>query len=144
MKSRLILTVPLPVPNDMFNALCDYMDEVKCKRHISELAGAAIRSWIAEARRRAAESADQLQKGYQWKTMFLPTGTRLKTSVRGRTFYAVVEGDQILYEGKSVSPHEFANLFGVEGRNAWRDVWVHLPYEPKWQGAGVLRRTMDS
>mgnify|MGYP006318809633 CR=1 FL=1 len=143
MKTRMILTIPVPVPNDAFIALCDYMDEVKCKRDIAELTGAAISTWIADARKRAAQSADQLPKGYQWKTVFLPTGTRLKTIVQGRAFYATVDGDQINYEGRPVSPHEFANLFGVDGRNAWRDVWVHLPYEPIWQGASLLRKKIQ-
>ena len=35
MKTKMVLTIPVPVPNDMFTALCDYMDEVRCKRDIA-------------------------------------------------------------------------------------------------------------
>ena len=140
MKSRMVLTIPVPVPDHIFTALCDYMDEVRCKHDISALAGAAIAKWIADARRRAAESDPKPLPGYQWKAIFLPTGTQLKTIVRGRTFHAVVEGDQVVHDGQAVTPHEFANMFGVSGRNAWRDVWLYLPYEPVWQPAATIRK----
>lgn len=139
MKSRPINLISLYVPDTAVDALSDYLDEVRCKRHIALIAGEAIREWIARARARAAETPDQAPQGYQWKGVFLPSGTRLKTQVRGRTYYAAVEGNQIQYDGKAVSPHVFANAFGVEGRNAWRDIWLHLPYESTWRPAISLK-----
>ena len=143
MKTKMVLTIPVPVPNDMFIALCDYMDEVRCKRDIAFVTGDAIKLWIAQGRARAAEAPDNTPRGYQWKSIFLPSGTRLKTQVRGRSYYAIVENDRITYEGHDVSPHEFANAFGVSGRNAWRDVWVHLPYDQAWKLAASLRKSAE-
>lgn len=142
MKRDLVLTIPVPVPHEVFNALCDYMDEVHCKRHITFVAGDAIKAWIADARKRAAESPTAVAQGYQWKILFLPSGTRLKTSVRGRTMYAVVEGERIIHENRTMSPHEFANAFGVRGRNAWRDIWIHLPYDETWRLAATVRKSL--
>lgn len=140
MKSRPINLISLYVQDTAVDALSDYLDEVRCKRHISLVASEAIREWIARGRARAAEAPEKALQGYQWKGVFLPSGTRLKTRVRGRTYYATVEGDHIKYEGKAVSPHVFANAFGVDGRNAWRDIWLHLPYEPTWQAAISLKK----
>lgn len=137
--NRTILTIPIPVPHDAFHALCDYMEEVRCKRDIAILAGEAIKAWIAQARIRAAEAPVKASPGYQWKQLFLPSGTRLKTRVRGRTYYAVVDGDRITCDGSETSPHAFANGFGVIGRNAWRDIWVHLPYDETWKVAATLK-----
>lgn len=143
MKRDPIVTMPIPVALDVFNALCDYMDEVRCKRHITFVTGDAIKAWIADARKRAAESTAAIPAGYQWKELFLPSGTRLKTKVRGRTWYAVVEGERIIHDNRSMSPSEFANAFGVTGRNAWRDIWVHLPYDESWRLAASIRKSLE-
>ena len=143
MRKDPVLTIPIPVPKDVFNALCDYMDEARCTRHITFVTGDAIKAWIAEARKRAAESPAAVSLGYQWKSLFLPSGTRLKTRVRGRTWIAVVEGDHIIYDSRSMSPHEFANAFGVTGRNSWRDIWVHLPYDETWRLASSIRKSLE-
>ncbi|HEU4850964.1 MAG TPA: hypothetical protein VFT37_02285 [Telluria sp.] len=140
MNTRMLLTIPVPVPHDVFNALCDYLDEVRCRRDIAIVAGDAITAWIAQGRKRAAEAPGKVEMGYQWKQVFLPAGTRLKTCVRGETQFALVEGNRIMLDGRAVSPHEFANAFGVSGRNAWRDVWVHLPYDESWRPAASLKR----
>ncbi|HEY1043936.1 MAG TPA: hypothetical protein VGE60_08745 [Telluria sp.] len=141
MKTRTVITIPIPVPDTAFNALCDYMDEVRCKRDIAFVAGDAILAYIASGRARAAEAPGKAPpQGYQWKEIFLPAGTRLKTRVQRRTYYAAVEGDRIQYDGTEISPHVFANAFGVEGRNAWRHVWVHLPYDTTWKIASSLRK----
>ncbi|MFD2366230.1 hypothetical protein [Pseudoduganella sp. GCM10020061] len=140
MKTRTVITIPIPVPDKAFNALCDYMDGVRCKRDIAFVAGDAILAYIANGRARAAEAPGKAPQGFQWKDVFLPDGTRLKTRVRRRTYYAAVQGDRIQCEGKEMSPHVFANAFGVEGRNAWRHVWVHLPYDTSWKIASSLRQ----
>lgn len=139
MNTRMLLTIPVPVPHDVFNALCDYMEEVRCRRDIAIVAGDAITAWIAQGRKRAAEASERVEMGYQWKSLFLPAGTRLKTCVRGETWYALVEENRIMFNGRAVSPHEFANAFDVSGRNAWRDVWVHLPYDESWRQASTLK-----
>jgi hypothetical protein len=102
MKTRTVITIPIPVPDKAFNALCDYMDEVRCKRDIAFVAGDAILAYIANGRARAAEAPGQAPRGFQWKDVFLPDGTRLKTRVRRRTYYAAVQGDRIQCEKTSL------------------------------------------
>jgi hypothetical protein len=46
------------------------------------------------------DSGDK-NKGYQWLTVFLPNGTKLKMAYKGRDYYAEVAHEKIMYEGES-------------------------------------------
>lgn len=76
--------------------------------------------------------------GYQWKEIFLPAGTTLRTTHDGITKFAYVRGDRILCEDKPVSPSQFVNGGGT-GRNAWRFVWIRFPGHEHWQPAARCR-----
>ena len=77
--------------------------------------------------------------GYQWKGLFLPDGTVLRTVFKGKNHHCRVEGDQILYEGQARSPSGFVNAVGGVRRNAWKSVWLLLPDSKHWQLADRLR-----
>jgi hypothetical protein len=77
--------------------------------------------------------------GYQWKSLFLPTGTLLRTVFGGKNYHCTVEGDQILYNGKPVSPSGFVNAVGGIRRNAWRCTWILFPDSKDWKLADALR-----
>jgi hypothetical protein len=93
--------------------------------------------WLAAAKARAAETRNA--DGFQWKELFLPSGTRLRTTFNGQRSHALVEGDNIVFNGRSVSPSEFANGVGGRGRNAWKVVWLMLPHDGLWKVAKTLR-----
>jgi len=66
--------------------------------------------------------------GYQWKSLFLPSGTTLRMPYLGKNYYAKVEGDYILYEGQSVSPNEFTlAVTGGKVYSAARILWIMRP-----------------
>jgi hypothetical protein len=77
----------------------------------------AIEDWIAQQQRKAASSGSS-GGGYQWKGLFLPSGTRLRMWHGGGHHYAEVEGDNIVFEGRRVSPAQMANSVAGNTRNA--------------------------
>lgn len=68
-------------------------------------------------------------EGYQWKGLFLPSGTDLRMSTREGTGRARVCGDHIMYQGRRVSPRGLTLAIAGGGRNAWRDLWLRMPGE---------------
>jgi hypothetical protein len=82
-------------------------------------------------------------KGYQWKLLFLPEGTWLRTWSYGEHRFARVVGNRILHEGKVVSPNQFARSFARSMRNAWKDISICLPGEKIFRLANKLRRELE-
>lgn len=79
--------------------------------------------------------------GYHWSSLFLPNGTKVSMSYKGKTYNAEVRHAQIWYEGKSYSPAELARVIASNtSRNAWRDLMIRRPNDQEWQLADVLRR----
>jgi hypothetical protein len=86
------------------------------------------------------DSGDK-NKGYQWLTVFLHNGTRLKMAYKGCDYYAEVAHEKIMYEGESFSPSGLANrIASGTARNAWRDLWIKRPRDKEWVLADDLRR----
>jgi hypothetical protein len=97
----------------------------------------AIDEWM---RRFAPDACGEPEfAGYQWKSVFLPHETVLRTTFKGKNHHCRVENDQIIYEGKTLSPSGFVNAVGGIRRNAWKSVWVLLPDTKHWQLADTLR-----
>jgi hypothetical protein len=131
-------TIQIPVPFTVFQKLCDYIESAPRKRELSEVAGAAIEEWLASAVNAPVDSRTLLS-GYQWKGLFLPSGTVLRTSFKGRNQQATVDGDSVMFDGHAVSPSEFVNAAGGTARNAWRAVWLLFPDEKIWRLAATCR-----
>ena len=98
---------------------------------VTQAASAAIRAWIGANTPQASPApADPASsQGYQWKSLFLASGTELRMSTRSATYYARVKGDDIMYQGRRVSPRALTLAIAGEGRNAWRDLWLKFPGE---------------
>ena len=103
-----------------------------------EVAADAIEEWM---RRHAPDGLPNKPfiAGYQWKRVFLPDGTLLRTVFDGKNYHAMVEGDHILYQDKAVSPSGFVNAVGGMRRNAWRCTWIRFPDSDEWKLADTLR-----
>lgn len=134
------LTFPVHVPFKAYDSLASYMEEVRCTLDITQVVTMAISDWIRQSRMRAAEAPSEKTAGYLWKDVFLPSGTRLRTKAAGQIAYALVQGNELLCEGRRLSPSQFANALGGANRSAWRFVWVKLPYEDQWVAASELRK----
>jgi hypothetical protein len=139
--------VSLQVPPRTFYALASYLHESGSGADIEDLAATAIDEWVVQARVRARTGGATQGRGYQWKGLFLPSGSRLRMSCDGKSHYAEVDGDDIVFEGRSVSPAQMANTVAGGTRNAWRELWILSPGETVWKSAWALRnqaRQIDS
>ena len=68
------------LPTQVFFDLSDYMQATRTRADMSEL-GLAVVDWLAAAKARAADARNA--EGFQWKELFLPSGTRLRTTFNG-------------------------------------------------------------
>jgi hypothetical protein len=136
--------IPIGLRGSVLIALCDAVDDPCFTEKAHEALCTAVTEWL-ERRRTTVEGAPQSQAttqpcakaGYQWKQLFLPEGSELRVTLRGRVHHAAVEGNHIIYNGKPVSPSQIANAGDVV-RNAWRVVWLKLPGE-EWERAAHRR-----
>lgn len=80
-------------------------------------------------------------RGYFWKALFLPEGTRLRVFMRGGG-QAEVIGNELVYEGLPTSPNQFLRRFRGIPRNAWEELCIRFPGEKSWRRARELRREL--
>ena len=127
----------ISVSLDVYNQLSRDSLETGYEKEDWEIAAEAIDEWM----RRHSPNAISMPatKGYQWKSLFLPDGTLLRTVFGGKNHHCLVEDDRIVYNGQAVSPSGFVNAVGGIRRNAWRSTWVLLPDTEQWKLADTLR-----
>lgn len=131
--------INIPVPFQTFDDLSDFCDGRRVTEEFAQVAGRAISEWIAMQNKATAEGESALQGGYQWKSLFLPSGTKIRIGIRRKVHHAIVEGDYILYHGEQVSPAQLVNQLAGCTRNAWKHVWLLLPGETRWRLAETMR-----
>lgn len=138
--------VCIPIPTEVFAGLIDFLREEGSDRDPVKAVEDAIDYWIDNASWKQEDLLPEIfqvpprhQRGYIWKEVFLPHGTRLRMRYKRQDHYAKVEGDEILYQGEPVSPSEFAFRVTKTSRNAWRDIWIKRPDDSKWYLADDLR-----
>ncbi|NRR34105.1 hypothetical protein HSX11_28405 [Oxalobacteraceae bacterium] len=118
------------------------MEQANEQNTVSSLIGKALELYLSqppEIRDKAACQREIIH-GYQWKNVFLPEGTVLRSWSYGENNYAVVEGDQLMHAGRSVSPNQFARSFARTFRNAWMDLSIKRPQDKTYIHANRLRR----
>lgn len=131
------------VPPSLMGELTMYLRKSGNTMSPAQAATAAIRAWIKAQEQSAPAApapAPAITCGYQWKNLFLPEGTELRMSTVGSTYHARVEGDDIIFNGRKVSPRGLTLAIAGEGRNAWRDVWLKFPGERHFVPASRCRR----
>lgn len=132
-------TVTVQLETDTLLKLINRLSELGGTQDVSEGVSAAIEFWLAEQAKLSTGCDPASVRGYQWKTVFLPEGTVLRSWSYGDHNYARVEGDQIIHEGKAVSPNQFAQSFARATRNAWTDLYVRRPCDKRFTLACRLR-----
>jgi hypothetical protein len=136
--------VSVPLATGHFLGLAKFLKENGSSADPVEIISVALDYWMENA---AWKKGDLIlgvnvdARGYSWKTVFLPTGTVLRIKYEGQFHYAKVEGDYLLYEGKQVSPNQFAFIVTRTARDAWRDLWVKRPSDDDYRVADDLRRS---
>lgn len=100
----------------------------------------AIELWLAEQSKLQIGGDPSAVHGYQWKTVFLPDGTLLRTVSYHDEQYARVQGSEIIFNGRAVTPNQLAHWAGRGTRNAWNDIYVRRPQDKFYILANGLRR----
>ena len=79
-------------------------------------------------------------KGYHWQNVFLPNGSTLKVTYKGKDQFAEVRHQQVYYEDKPCSPSQFVRrVANNTSRNAWHDIWVKRPSDRDWVFSDLIR-----
>ncbi|MBP1203378.1 hypothetical protein JOD97_001392 [Duganella sp. 1411] len=132
-------TVTVQVPTDTLLHLIEKLRRRGGSQDISEAMTKAVECWLEDPARFAPGADPADMHGYQWKSLFLPAGTVLKSWSYGENNYARVEGDQIIHNGRAVSPNQFAQSFARSTRNAWQDLFIRRPGDKTFKIACRLR-----
>jgi hypothetical protein len=132
----------LPVTLEIHQQLLCASVNSAFKHEAWEIGAIAIREWMT--RNNPESFAMQETCGYQWKHLFLPNGTLLRTIFNGKNFHCLVEKDHIRYNGQEISPSGFVNTVGGVRRNAWKVIWILFPNCSVWKSAGTLRTRKTS
>jgi hypothetical protein len=104
-----------------------------------------VQHWLKlDAERIELRKNGPSMRGFQWKNLFLPEGTCLRTSYHHSVEFAKVVGDHIHADddGEALTPSLFANRY-AKGRNAWRLIWLRFPGEAGWVRADDYRARID-
>jgi hypothetical protein len=133
-------TVSVQLPHPVLLQLIAHLEKHGGPQDLSAAILAAVELWLCE--QQSPHPGQPPLHGYQWKSLFLPEGTRLRSWSYGEHNYAEVVGDQIIHNGHAVSPNQFARSFARSNRNAWSDLSVRRPGDKKWTVASRLRREL--
>jgi hypothetical protein len=134
--------IPLASAQGM-RRLAAFLKETGSRLSPAEAANEAIDDWIARKRGKLPDHIVEPTRGYRWKALFLPDGTILRMHRGGAAFDARVQGNDLVYQGRSVSPRQMTVAVAGEGYNAWRTLWVLLPGLARWQPAWRLRHNEE-
>jgi hypothetical protein len=135
--------VAIPVPTEKFLELSNFLQSKGDRRDPVHAVWDAIEYWLMNADWKPELLRQNDTHGYQWKSLFLPEGTQIRMPYKGQYYYAKVERDEIIYEGKSISPGSLANTITSSSRNAWRDLWIKRPDDKEWKLADECRRETE-
>ncbi|MES2118276.1 MAG: hypothetical protein V4578_24125 [Pseudomonadota bacterium] len=134
-------TVSLPLDGHTLARLIAHLRQSSSgTRDLAEIMANAVNSWIYAQEVGQAGADTDCVRGYQWKSLFLPEGTVLRSWSYGEHNYARVEGDRIIHRGRAVSPNQFAQSFARTTRNAWTDLFIRRPGDKRFHLADCLRR----
>lgn len=134
-------TMSVQLPTHTLLQLIERLRSRGGSQDMSEAISSAVQLWLdGQSADADFEAADT--RGYQWKSLFLPEGTVLRSWSYGEHNYARVEGEEIIHKGKAVSPNQFARSFARTTRNAWFDLSIRRPGEKHFKMAALLRKEL--
>jgi hypothetical protein len=141
--------IAIPIPTKLFLAVLTRLRETGSDRDPVDAIHHAIEAWLSASapkhdRSRASEDVRHQdvdeRDGYWWKLVFLPSGTKVRMTYRGRMAQAEVSSSGINYQGQPLTPSEFTHRVTNTNRNAWRDIELLFPDSESWVSADDLRK----
>lgn len=136
-------TVSVQLPTPILLNLVEQLKRRAGSQDLSEAITQAVEFWLADLKQFPKAADPDGLHGYQWKCLFLPEGTVLRSWSYGEHNYATVEGDEIIHKGKPVTPNQFARSFARTTRNAWNDLFVRRPGDQQFRLACLLRKEIQ-
>jgi len=133
------LLFSLPASFETYQGLGNFMFAHGLKQEMYELVDEIVTGWMAQFEAAESKGKPRTIDGYQWKDVFLPDGTTLRNVYRRTSYLAHIDGRELHFKGRSVSPAQFVNEVGGSYRNAWKTVWIRFPNENEWKLAMTLR-----
>jgi hypothetical protein len=117
--------------------------------NLDEAVNQAILNWLEKASQPPVPAQDAAPeaptiRGYHWKTLFLPEGTRLRIAAHPEHPEARVVGDDIECRGGRISPNAYVQACPGAHRNAWELIHVLVPGARHWKRADLLRRALPA
>lgn len=135
MHSNLNSFVSVPLPTALVNSLL-----TRSPHGISSLIENVVYDYLE---RTEEDFIPPIQaEGVHWESLFLPNGTEVRTKYFGEYKTALVDGENIVWEGKTYP--SFARLTnamrGGTMNNAWKELHVKRPADKMWMSAQSIRR----
>jgi len=159
-KSDLSPSISVNIPQSLYHEfILRKQDDVNVSEMIAEQAYYFLERTLGDediwSYTHAEEAADESQwkvreefgpahEGYYWKKVFLPNGTKIKMTYKGKIYYAEVKYKKILHEGREHSPSQLVNYITNSSRNAWRDLYLMFPGRDEWEWAYSVRNALDN
>lgn len=131
--------VSVPIESSQIQRLIDQLGRRGGAPDLQQALADAIELWLVEQRKLQVGGAPRSVHGYQWKTVFLPDGTLLRTVSYHDEQCAQVQGNEIIFNGRVVTPNQLAHWAGRGTRNAWNDIYVRRPQDKYYIHASRLR-----
>lgn len=133
--------IHVAISPDTYFELAEFLAEQGASEDPTDIIEQAVRYWMDNAawKEDLIPSKREAQRGYRWKTLFLPEGTKVRMRYKGQYYYGEVVGDELHANGKPTSPAEFTLKITNTSRNAWRDIEVMRPADKVWRLADTLR-----
>lgn len=128
---------PDQLPPSTLLELHDFLRRSGSNFNVADALTAAVKHWIA-----SELAVTMPPRGYQWKSVFLPVGTRVRLQCGEGWDYAEIQDDKLIYCGRAVSPHQLTSEVAGKGRSAWRALWLMRPGDRHWLPAERLRREL--
>jgi hypothetical protein len=135
-----VILFSLPASFHTYQNLGNFMYEHGLTQEMFEIVDTAVNAWMSDFLKKEEQGLAFRLEGYQWKDVFLPSGTTLRTVYKRTSYLAHIKSCAVIYEGRSLSPGEFVNEVAKCNRNAWRTLWVRFPNEDEWKPAMSLRK----
>jgi hypothetical protein len=140
MNMRYDATQPVNLPVEDFLQLELHLMDTRPDTTPHKFVADLVKRWLAVENERLALRRDgPALRGFQWKSLFLPDGTKLRTTFGETVEFATVRGDRIVSDDcTAFTPSQFANRRAT-GRNAWRFIWLRFPGCEHWTLADNCR-----
>jgi hypothetical protein len=88
------------------------------------------------------EAAPLSHNGIYWESLFLPSGTEVRTKYFNEYKEALIKGKDIVWEGNTYSSMSqlARTMRGNTSNNAWKVLEIKRPSDIRWRNADFLRR----